>query len=164
MPLWKAIEAAGQPLGLQLCGLGARDTLRTEMKFPLYGNDISAETNPLEAGLGWVVKLDKPGNFVGKTALQKIKAEGPRRALVGLKVLDRGIARQGYEVLDEEGRENVGVVTSGTLSPSLGFPVTIAYVNQAVKAVGTKLKVKVRDKTYPAEVVKTPFYQRPSAQ
>lgn len=160
--IWKALMEAGAPLGLVPAGLGARDTLRTEMKFPLYGNDIDQNTNPLDAGLGWVVKLDKAQDFVGKAALQKIKAEGVKRSLVGLKVLDRGIARHGYEVLDAEGREAVGVVTSGTMSPSLGFPIAIAFVRQDLKAPGTKLQVKIRDKNYPAEVVPTPFYKRPN--
>lgn len=159
--IWKALMEVGAPLGLVAAGLGARDTLRTEMKFPLYGNDIDQDTNPLDAGLGWVVKFDKPQNFVGKEALQKIKAAGVQRSLVGIKVLDRGIPRHGYEVLDGEGKEKVGVVTSGTLSPSLGFPVAIAYVRHDLRQPGTKLMVKVRDKAYPAEVVPTPFYKRP---
>lgn len=159
--IWTQLMEAGKPLGLAPCGLGARDTLRTEMKFPLYGHEIDAETNPLEAGLGWVVKLDKPENFVAKVVLQKIKAEGIQRSLVGLRILDKGIARQGYSVFDAESKEKLGIVTSGTLSPSLGYPIAIAYVKQGMHKVGTKLSVQVRDRFFPAEVVPTPFYKRP---
>lgn len=158
--LWKKIMEVGTPLGLVPVGLGARDTLRTEMKFPLYGHEIDKSTNPLDAGLGWVVKLDKPQNFVGKAALQKVKAAGVQRNLVGLRVLDKAIARQGYEIFDVESKEKVGVVTSGTPSPSLGYPIAIGYVKQGLNAPGTKLTVKVRDRFFPAEVVPTPFYKR----
>ncbi len=161
VPLWKALMELGKPHGLLPCGLGARDTLRTEMKFPLYGHEITADTNPLEAGLGWVVKLDKPTDFAGKSVLQRVKAAGATRSLVGLKVTERGIARQGYEILDEAGQK-VGEVTSGTLSPSLGEPIAIGYVKTNFQPVGTKLKVRIRDRLYNAEVVATPFYQRPS--
>lgn len=159
--IWNAIMEAGAPLGLIPSGLGARDTLRTEMKFPLYGHEITANTNPLEAGLGWVVKLDKPTDFTGKKALQAFKAAGNKRALVGLKVLERGIARQDYKIFDEAGKNEVGIVTSGTLSPSLGYPIAIAYVNQGLHTIGTKLSVQIRDRFFPAEVIGTPFYKRP---
>jgi aminomethyltransferase len=158
--LWSKILEEGAPLGLVPAGLGARDTLRTEMKFPLYGHEITQDTNPLEAGLGWVVKLDKPQNFVGKEALLKAKGAGFSRSLVGLKVLDRGIARQGYEIFDNDNKGVVGTVTSGTPSPSLGYPIAIGYVKKEFSAPGTKLSIKVRDRFYPAEVVPTPFYQR----
>lgn len=157
--LWNAILEVGTPMGLLPCGLGARDTLRTEAKFPLYGHEITLETNPLEAGLGWVVKFDKQ-DFVGKEALMKIKAAGITRTLVGLKALDRGIPRQGYEVYSADGAERIGIVTSGTLSPSLGYPIAIAYINLAHKAIGTKVAVKVRDRLYNAEVTATPFYKK----
>lgn len=160
--IWNAIMESGAPMGLIPAGLGARDTLRTEMKFPLYGHEITADTNPLEAGLGWVTKLDKPAEFAGKSVLQKVKAEGIQRSLVGLKILDRGIARQGYEVFDAEGKEKVGEITSGTPSPSLGYNIAIAYVKNGQQAVGTKLQVQVRDRRFPAEVVPTPFYKRPN--
>lgn len=159
--IWDALMTEGAPMGMIPAGLGARDTLRTEMKFPLYGHEIDATTNPLEAGLGWVVKLDKPGDFTAKSVLQKIKAEGTSRSLVGLKVLERGIARQGYDVFDESSKEKLGTVTSGTLSPSLGYPIAIAYVKKGFQTTGTKLSVQIRDKFYPAEVVPTPFYKRP---
>lgn len=159
--LWTNLLEIGKPMGMIPCGLGARDTLRTEMKFPLYGHEIDAKTNPLEAGLGWVVKLEKTSDFVGKEAIQKVKAEGLKRSLVGIKVLDRGIPRQGYAVFDEAGQENLGVVTSGTLSPSLGYPIAIAYVKFGFHKQGTKVSIQIRDKFYPAEVVPTPFYKRP---
>jgi aminomethyltransferase len=158
--LWKKIMDEGSPMGLIPAGLGARDTLRTEMKFPLYGHEIDQVTNPLEAGLGWVVKLDKPGDFMGKAALQSVKAAGNSRALVGLKVLDKAIARQGYEIFDHEQKGKVGTVTSGTPSPSLGYPIAIGYVKKELSAPGTKLQVKVRDRFFPVEVVATPFYKR----
>ena len=132
------------------------------MKFPLYGHEIDQNTNPLEAGLGWVVKLDKPGDFMGKAALQKAKAAGHERALVGLRVLDKAIARQGYEIFDNDQNGKVGTVTSGTPSPSLGYPIAIGYVQKGLSAPGTKLQVKVRDRFFPAEVVATPFYKRTS--
>lgn len=159
--IWEHIVKKGEPLGLIPAGLGARDTLRTEMKFPLYGHEITAETNPLEAGLGWVVKLDKPANFVGKEALKKCKATGMQRALVGIKVLDRGIARQGYAIFDSENKNKIGEVTSGTMSPSLGFPIAIAYVKQGMHTVGNKISVQVRDRFFPAEIIATPFYKKP---
>lgn len=161
--IWSSLMDAGKPLGLIPCGLGARDTLRTEMKYPLYGHEINAETNPLEAGLGWVTKLDKTVDFCGKAALQKIKESKPTRALIGLKVLERGIPRQGYELVDAEGKKLLGVVTSGTLSPSLGYPIAIAYVQVGHDKIGTKLQVKIRDRQFPAEVIPTPFYKRPGA-
>ncbi len=157
--LWNALMEAGQPMGLVPCGLGARDTLRTEMKFPLYGHEITAETNPLEAGLGWVVKLEKE-NFSGKAALEKVKNGGLKRHLVGIKVLEKGIPRQGYEVFDAAQGNSIGTVTSGTLSPSLNFPIAIAYVANGQHTVGNKVSIKIRDRFYPAEVVKTPFYKR----
>jgi aminomethyltransferase len=160
--LWKKIMDEGAPLGLIPAGLGARDTLRTEMKFPLYGHEIDQDTNPLEAGLGWVVKLDKAGDFMGKAALQKFKAAGSLRTLIGLRVLDKAIARQGYEIFDNEQKGKVGTVTSGTPSPSLGYPIAIGYVQKELSAPGTKLQVKVRDRFFPAEVVATPFYKRNS--
>lgn len=158
--LWKNLMEAGQSEGLIPCGLGARDTLRTEMKFPLYGHEITAETNPLEAGLGWVVKLDKPAAFHGKAALQKVKAEGLKRQLVGLKALDKAIPRQGYTVFNATGTERLGVVTSGTLSPSLNVPIAIAYIQTGHHTVGSKVSIQIRDKFYPAEVVSTPFYKK----
>lgn len=158
--LWKQLMDAGTPMGMLPAGLGARDTLRTEMKMPLYGHEIDQTTNPIDAGLGWVVKLDKPEDFLGKSSLLKAKSEGPKRALVGLRVLDRGIARQGYEIFDSESKVKVGTVTSGTPSPTLGTNIAIGYVPYELRAPGTKLSVKIRDRHFPAEVVPTPFYKR----
>ncbi len=156
-PLWEAIVAAGKPDGLVPCGLGARDSLRLEAKLALYGNDIDDETTPLEAGLGWIVKLDKP-SFIGKAALEKQKAEGVKRKLVGFTLVERGIPRHGYPVLADG--EPVGVVTSGTMSPTLGQPIGLAYVPTDLASVGSTFAVEIRGKPVAAQVVKTPFYKR----
>ncbi|MEO1174227.1 MAG: glycine cleavage T C-terminal barrel domain-containing protein, partial [Myxococcota bacterium] len=139
-----------------LCGLGARDTLRLEMKYPLYGNDLDLDHNPLEAGLGWTVKLGKE-RFIGKAALTEVKASGPRRKWIGFRMEGRGIPRQGYPIRTASGQ---GVVTSGTHSPSLGAPIGVGYVPSADAAVGTGLEIEIRGKTVPARVVKTPFLER----
>ena len=155
--LWQALEQAGAPHGLALCGLGARDTLRLEMKYPLYGNDIDLQHNPLEAGLGWVVKLQK-GPFVGAEALRQIKQAGPARAWVGFTMRERGIPRQGYPIWSD-GVE-VGVVTSGTHSPTLGEPVGCGYVPKKMATIGTPLHIMIRNNLVAAQVVKTPFLKR----
>ncbi|MEW6058097.1 MAG: glycine cleavage system aminomethyltransferase GcvT [Bdellovibrionota bacterium] len=155
--LWNALLEEGQSCGIKPCGLGARDTLRTEMKFPLYGHEIDQALNPLEAGLGWVVKLDKP-KFVGSAALQGLKEKGLMRSLVGLKSLGRAIPRQGYAI--EAAGQPIGVVTSGTLSPSLKTGIAIAYVDRKFSRIGTQLDVVVRDQRMPHEIVETPFYKR----
>jgi aminomethyltransferase len=153
--LWEALQARGADLGVGPCGLGARDTLRLEMAYCLYGNDIDRTTTPLEANLGWVTKLSK-GDFVGRDALLAQQAAGVPRRLVGLEVFDRGIPRPGYAVL-HEGAE-VGRVTSGTKSPSTGRAIGLAYVPTALAAPGTALSVDCRGKAKPAVVVATPFY------
>jgi len=155
--LWEAIYAAGKPEGLKLAGLGARDSLRTEAKLALYGNDIDDEHTPLEAGLGWIVKWDKP-HFIGKEALEKQKAEGVKRKLVGFTLTERGIPRHGYPVLKDG--EQVGVVTSGTQSPTLGMPIGLAYVPTELSAEGSTFHVEIRGKPVAAKVIKTPFYKR----
>ncbi|HEY0840144.1 MAG TPA: glycine cleavage system aminomethyltransferase GcvT [Vulgatibacter sp.] len=155
--LWEAILAAGKPEGLVPCGLGARDSLRLEAKLALYGNDIDEEHTPLEAGLGWIVKLDKP-SFVGKAALEKQKAEGVKRKLVGFTLTERGIPRHGYPVLSDG--KQVGVVTSGTMSPTLGQPIGLAYVPPELAPEGSTFAVEIRGKPVAARVVKTPFYKR----
>lgn len=155
--LFLAIEQAGAPHELALCGLGARDTLRLEMKYPLYGNDIDLEHDPIEAGLGWVVKLDK-GSFLGSAALQRVKEQGPARKWVGFKMRDRGIPRHGYPI--RAGGRDVGVVTSGTHSPSLNEPIGAGYVIAELASPGSTFDVIIRDKAIAAEVVKTPFYKR----
>jgi aminomethyltransferase len=158
--LFLALEKAGTPLGMQLCGLGARDTLRLEMKYPLYGNDIDLQHHPLEAGLGWVVKFTK-GDFLGRAALLRHKEQGPVRVWVGFKMLGRGIARAGYKVV-AQGKE-VGCITSGTHSPSLGEPIACGYVPVALSKPGTTLDIIIRDRPVQAQVVNTPFYSaRPS--
>lgn len=157
--LWAALMDAGQDLGVGPVGLGARDTLRLEMAYCLYGNDIDRTTTPLEAGLGWVTRLDKPA-FTGKAALVAQAAEGPKKKLVGVEVFERGIPRHGYPV-KHDGRE-VGHVTSGTLSPSTGRAIGLAYVPTALAAPGTELVVDCRGKDKPAKVVETPFYRPPA--
>jgi aminomethyltransferase len=127
---------------------------------PLYGNELGPDMTPFEAGLGRVVHLDKVEDFVGKEALGKAAAEGPRKMLVGLIVRGRGIARHGYEVF--AGDRRVGVVTSGTLSPTLGEPIAMAYVAPSEAGAGTILDVGIRDQRVPAEVVPLPFYRRPA--
>ncbi|HSO31608.1 MAG TPA: glycine cleavage system aminomethyltransferase GcvT [Labilithrix sp.] len=156
--LWDQLLELGQPLGLKPAGLGARDTLRLESRLSLYGNDIDETTNPLEAGLGWVVKLDKP-MFVGKAALEKIKSEPLPRKLVGFEVTGRGIARHGYPLRDEAGKE-VGICTSGSPGPTVGKPIGLGYLPAAMTAIGTKFFVDCRGKNIEAVVVKTPFYKR----
>src|SRR6266545_596004 len=153
--LWAALIEAGRPDGIQPIGLGARDTLRLEMKYALYGNDIDQTTNPLEAGLGWVVKLGK-GEFTGKPAIDHVKAEGPRRRLIGFELIDRSVARHGYRIL-RDGAE-IGRVTSGTYGPSVDRYIGIGYVPAALSALGTEIEVEVRGRPQKARVVKTPFY------
>ncbi|MES2208672.1 MAG: glycine cleavage system aminomethyltransferase GcvT [Chloroflexota bacterium] len=156
--IWSALSAAGADAGLIPCGLGARDTLRLEAGMPLYGNELDRATNPFEAGLGRVVKLDKPGTFVGRDALMRIASRGPARRLVGLVVTGRGIARHGYVVRDEEGP--TGIITSGTHSPTLGRPIAMAFVHPKHAEPGTILAVDVRDQPVAAEVTQLPFYRR----
>lgn len=155
--LWRALWEAGQPYGLKPVGLGARDTLRLEMRYPLYGNDITEETTPLEAGLGWVVKWNK-GDFIGRLALERQKQEGVRRRLVGLVMVERGVPRHGYPVLSPEG-EPIGSVTSGTYSPTLKENIALAYVAERYAAVGSAVAVEIRGKPVAARVVKTPFIE-----
>jgi aminomethyltransferase len=154
--LWNELVARGaKPVGL-----GARDTLRLEMKYALYGNDIDETTNPLEAGLGWVVKLAKP-DFVGKAALEAARAKGLTRKLVGFDMVERGIPRHGYPLLDASTRTPIGVVTSGTQSPSLDRPIGVGYVDLAHAAPGSEIAVEIRGEARRARVVETPFYKRP---
>jgi len=153
--VWSALTEAGRGDGVTPVGLGARDTLRLEMKYALYGNDIDETTNPIEAGLGWIVKPAK-GDFLGRTEIEKVRAAGPRRRLVGLQMADRSIARHGYRVL-QDGRE-VGVVTSGSYGPSVDRSIALAYVEAPLAPVGTELHVEIRGQGRPARVVKTPFH------
>ena len=157
---WDRVLDAGRPHGLVPVGLGARDTLRLEAGMPLYGNELDRSTNPYQAGLGRVVKLAKPGDFVGRTALEKVAKDGIDRRLVGLVLRERGIARHGYPVLDTAGV--TGVVTSGTMSPTLGQAIAMAYVAPAHAEPGTMLAVEIRGTPVAAEVVPLPFYTRPA--
>lgn len=157
--VWRALLEAGKNDGLKPCGLGARDTLRLEMKYPLYGHELTEETNPLCAAVDWVVKLDK-GNFLGKDAIIKQKENGLKYHSVGIELLDRGIPRQGYGVFSEDGREQIGEITSGTQSPSLKLAIGIAKVTLPYVKVGSKLAVEIRGVKIPARVVETPFYRK----
>ncbi|MBI3534431.1 MAG: glycine cleavage system aminomethyltransferase GcvT [Deltaproteobacteria bacterium] len=161
--VWQALLEVGQPLGLKPCGLGARDTLRLEMKYPLYGHELNDVTNPLEANLSWVVKLEKE-NFIGKQAILKAKQDGLTKELIGLKLIDRGIPRQGYSVFNEHSDTKIGQITSGTQSPSLNCAIGIAYVNKNLNLPnlknGSKITVEIRGSKILAEVVPTPFYKK----
>ena len=158
--VWEALAAAGTDAGVVPAGLGARDTLRLEAGMPLYGNELDRETNPFDAGLGRVVKLEKPGDFVGREALARVARDGADKRLVGLKITGRGIARHGYPVL--AGDKATGVVTSGTHSPTLGMPIAMAYVAPGDGEPGTVLNVEIREQPVAAEVVPLPFYKRRS--
>ncbi|MGD1911351.1 MAG: glycine cleavage system aminomethyltransferase GcvT [Rivularia sp. (in: cyanobacteria)] len=154
--LWQILLEAG----VLPCGLGARDTLRLEAAMALYGQDIDDTTTPLEAALGWLVHLDTKGDFIGREVLQQQKANGVQRKLVGLQMQGRNIARHGYSVLSEN--EKVGEITSGTLSPTLGYPIALAYLPTEIAKVGNQLEVEIRSKNYPATIVKRPFYRSKS--
>jgi len=153
--LWAALIEAGRPEGIQPIGLGARDTLRLEMKYALYGNDIDQTTSPLEAGLGWVVKPAK-GDFIGREAIEALRARGVARRLVGFEMAERAVPRHGYRLVS--GGAPVGVVTSGSYGPSVERSIGMGYVPSALSAVGSELDVEIRGALHPARVVKTPFY------
>jgi aminomethyltransferase len=158
--LWDALLDGVRAAGGLPVGLGARDTLRLEAGMPLYGNELDPTTTPFDAGLGRVVKLDKGIDFVGRTALAKVAADGAKRRLVGLAIEGRGIARHGYPVAIADRR--TGVVTSGTQSPTLGVPIAMAYVAPPDGEPGTMVDVEIRDGRVPARVVRLPFYRRSS--
>jgi aminomethyltransferase len=153
--LWHALLEAGRGDGIKPIGLGARDTLRLEMKYALYGNDIDETTNPLEAGLGWVVKPAK-GEFIGRAAIEALRARGVGRRLVGFEMAERAVPRHGYRLL--AGGAPVGVVTSGSFGPSVERSIGMGYVASPQTAVGTALTVEIRGALHAARVVKTPFY------
>lgn len=155
--LWQALLEAGKEFHIQPCGLAARDTLRFEACMPLYGNELDDTTTPLEAGLEWIVKFEK-GPFLGREVLLHQKGIGPKRRLVGFEMLGKGIPRHGYPIF--HGDQEVGVVTSGTMSPTLGKPLGLGYVPASLSAVGTVLQVGIREQKIPARVVETPFYRR----
>lgn len=156
--VWDAVFAVGAAVGIKPIGLGARDTLRLEMGFCLYGNDIDDTTSPIEAGLGWITKLKK-GDFIGKEFCVNHKENGTERKLVGFVVNDKRPARHGYPVVDADGNE-IGVVTSGSTSPSLGYPVGLAYVPTAMAKEGTTIYIDVRGKKIEATVSKLPFLKK----
>lgn len=154
--IWNAIFEAGRPYDIQPIGLGARDTLRLEMGFCLYGNDIDENTCPIEAGLGWVTKFTK--DFVNADGLKAKKEQGITRKLVGFEMIERGIPRHGYEIVAENDQV-IGVVTSGTQSPSLQKAIGMGYVSKVLSKEGSEIYIKIRDKKIKAKVVKTPFYK-----
>jgi aminomethyltransferase len=156
--LWRALLSEGQPFGVEPVGLAARDTLRLEARLSLYGNELDETTNPFEAGLGWSVKLSA-GDFIGKAALERIKAEPLSRQLVGFEMVGRGIARHGYPILDPGG-SSIGTCTSGAPSPTLGKNIGLGYVPPSHSAIGTLLSIDCRGRRIEARVVKTPFYRR----
>ncbi len=156
--MWNAIFEAGKQEGIKPIGLGARDTLRLEMGFCLYGNDIDDTTSPIEAGLGWVTKFDG-GDFVDRDLLLKQKQEGVSRQLRGFEMIDRGIPRHGYELCDANGNP-IGVVTSGTMSPVLNQGIGMGYIAREHSAFGTEIYVKIREKLVKAKVVKMPFISK----
>ena len=157
--VWNETLQAGEEVGVVPCGLGSRNTLRLEAKLPLYGHEISDAINVWEAGLDRFCKMEKP-DFLGRAALEKARAEGLKRTLVGLEMVDRGIARDGYRVLDNAGGE-IGYVTSGSPAPFLKKNIALAYVPPEFIALGTELKVEIRGQGVKAIVVTTPFYKRP---
>lgn len=154
--IWNAIFKAGEQFGIKPIGLAARDTLRLEMGFCLYGNDINDTTSPIEAGLGWITKFTK--DFTNSEALKKQKEEGVTKKLVAFEVIEKAVPRHDYEIVNEEG-ENIGVVTSGTMSPSLKKGIGMGYVKTAYAKLGSQIFVQIRNKAIPAVVVKLPFYK-----
>jgi len=156
LQVWDKVFNAGADYGIKPIGLAARDTLRLEMGYCLYGNDIDDSTSPFEAGLGWITKFTK--DFVNSEALAKIKAHAPERKLIGFELDERGIPRQGYDIVDGQGNK-IGVVTSGTMSPSLGKGIGLGYVPQVFSEIGSQIHIQVRKKAIPATVVKPPFYK-----
>src|SRR6266481_5176808 len=157
--VWNEILAAGKEFGVVLCGLGARNTLRLEGKLPLYGHEISDTINVWEAGLDRFCKMEKP-EFIGRAALEKARTAGVTKTLVGLEMVERGIARDGYKVLDNDGRE-IGYITSGSPAPFLKKNIALAYVPPEHAAIGCTVKIEIRGQGVKAQVVPTPFYKRP---
>jgi len=155
--IWNAIFESGKSTGIKPAGLGARDTLRLEMGFCLYGNDIDDQTSPIEAGLGWITKFSK--EFSNSSALKLQKEQGVKRKLIGFEMIDRGIPRHGYEIRDSSGNA-IGVVTSGTQSPSLQKAIGMGYVNSANAGENSEVFIAIRDKALKAKVVKVPFYKK----
>lgn len=156
--LWKAVMEAGEEFGIQPIGLGARDTLRLEMGYCLYGNDISDETSPIEAGLGWITKFTDGNDFIDRELLKKQKEDKPSRRLRGFVMKERGIPRQHYDIVNEAG-DVIGEVTSGTMSPMLKVGIGMGYIKSEYAGFGSEVLIQVRKKTIPAEIVRFPFYK-----
>ncbi len=154
--VWNNVMEAGADWGIKPVGLAARDTLRLEMGYCLYGNDIDDTTSPIEAGLGWITKFTK--DFINSENLLKIKEHGPERRLIAFELNERGVPRQGYDIVDGNGKA-IGTVTSGTMSPSLGKGIGMGYVPSVMKDVGTQINIQIRKNAIPATVVKLPFYK-----
>ncbi|MCB0469014.1 MAG: glycine cleavage system aminomethyltransferase GcvT, partial [Aequorivita sp.] len=154
--VWNKVMEAGKNFGIRPIGLAARDTLRLEMGFCLYGNDINDTTSPLEAGLGWITKFTK--DFINSENLKKQKEEGVKRKLIGFELKERGIPRHDYEIVDKDGK-NIGIVTSGTMAPSLNKGIGLGYVTTENSAPGSEIFIQIRNKPVGATVVKTPFYK-----
>jgi len=161
-PVWSALSAGGVAAGLLPAGLAARDTLRLEAGMPLYGNELGPDVTPFEAGLGRVVKFDKPGDFVGRPALAARAAEGSAKQLAGLTIASRRVPRHGYPVLAEAGGGRIGAVTSGAPSPTLGVPIAMAYLDAGTAEDSGALAVDVRGEAVPARLTDLPFYRRRS--
>ncbi|MBN1996286.1 glycine cleavage system aminomethyltransferase GcvT [candidate division KSB1 bacterium] len=155
VPVWEKIMQAGEKYNIEPVGLGARDTLRLEKKYCLYGNDIDNTTNPLEAGLGWITKFNK-GEFIGRDALLQIKQSGIKRKLVGFEMLDKAVPRHGYKIFIDD--KSAGVVTSGTFSPMLEKGIGMGYVPFGFSGIDTPVYIEIRGKLFPGKIVKTPFY------
>ncbi|WP_405383131.1 glycine cleavage system aminomethyltransferase GcvT [Maribacter sp. LLG6340-A2] len=154
--IWDRVFEAGVEYGIKPIGLAARDTLRLEMGYCLYGNDIDDTTSPFEAGLGWITKFTK--DFVNSDALKREKAQGPDRKLIAFELDERGIPRHGYDIVDNNGK-TIGRVTSGTMSPSMGTGIGLGYVPPVFSEIGSKILIQIRKKAIPATVVKLPFYK-----
>jgi len=156
--LWKAVMEAGAEYGIQAIGLGARDTLRLEMGYCLYGNDISDSTSPIEAGLAWITKFSDGNNFIDRELLEKQKSDKPSRRLRGFIMKERGIPRHDYKILNSEGVV-IGVITSGTMSPALGVGIGMGYIASEFAGFGKEIFIEIRNKSVKAEIVKLPFYK-----
>jgi aminomethyltransferase len=159
--VWERLFEAGGEMGLEPAGLASRDTLRLEMGFCLFGNDINDSTSPIEAGLGWITKFVEGNEFINRKALEEQKAQGVARRLIGFELKDRGIPRQHYPILDADGNV-IGEVTSGTMSPMLNIGIGMGYVKADHAARGTEIHIGIRNKKIPAEVVKPPFFKAPA--
>lgn len=157
--LWNAVMEAGAEFGIKPVGLAARDTLRLEMGYCLYGNDIDDTTSPIEAGLGWITKFSEDNNFIDRERMQLEKSEGSKRRLVGFSMLEKGIPRQHYEILDEEGTK-IGEVTSGSISPMMNIGIGLGYVPHGHAVPGSRIRIRIRNKELLAEVVSLPIYKK----